>query len=62
MNYRDTATSVYLELERITIVLDDITNCGDIEEAIADTQEVVCDVRDLMERLNLDFQLNIDEL
>lgn len=62
MNFRDTATSIYLELERLTIILDDVTNCGDLEEAIADTQEVTCDVRDIMERLNRDFQLNMDEM
>lgn len=61
MNFRDCATSAYIELESVLRILDDIPNAGDFDEAIADAQEAASEIRSVMESLNQNFELSMDE-
>lgn len=61
MNFRDHGTRIFMDIQRIRMKLDDIQNCGDLEEAIADVSEISSELHDIEQDLNESFELNMEE-
>lgn len=61
MNVMDYATQFYFDIERVRLKLDSIENCGDLEEAIADVQEISAELHSIQQDMNTSFDLRMEE-